>query len=344
MAEPVVYFKPGCPFGIRLRTALTLHRVPHQTVRFRDDEDGAARVRDVNDGNEISPTVHIAGEWLMNPHWREVRDATSNVPGRTGNGGATTAGNAVRRDQHTSTSQRPSRPWAGTVGWALNGAAFALVGYVVVAVTLGAGFERDLAAAAEREGVPVNAVATSTQAQITHDHPLYAFITGLFLLLPPAFLLRAAGKVRAEAGGRLAQLGWWSALATLFVWWIYVGLGLGLFADPENLPPLVRDFGQLTVPLVSALSLLALGSLVLACEAVRGADVTRRSARVATVISILLGALSLAALFATGFENPVAPIVIVPGALVLGIALRRSHRRPPAATVAHLRRSQRRPS
>ena len=56
-------------------------------------------------------------------------------------------------------------------------------------MTLGAGFERDLAAAAEREGVAVNAVATSTQAQITHDHPLYAFITGLFLLLPPAFLL-----------------------------------------------------------------------------------------------------------------------------------------------------------
>jgi len=334
MAEPVVYFKPGCPFGIRLRTALTLHRVPHQTVRFRDDEDGAARVRDVNDGNEISPTVHIAGQWLANPHWREVRDATSNVPGRTGNGGATTAGNIARRIQPTSTSQRPSQPWAGTVGWALNGAALALVGYVVVAVTLGAGFEQDLATAAEREGVAVNAVATSTQAQITHDHALYAFITQLFLLLPPAFLLRSAGKVRTGAGGRLAHLTWWSALATLLVWWTYAGLGLGLFADPEDLPPLVRDFGQLTVPLVSALSLLALGSLVFACEAVRGADVTRRSARVATVISILLGALSLVALFATGFEDPVAPIVIVPGALILGIALLRSHRRPPAATVA----------
>ncbi len=75
MEEPIVYFKPGCPFGIRLRTALTLHRVPHRSVRFRDDEDGAARVRDVNDGNEISPTVHIAGRWLTNPGWREVRDA-----------------------------------------------------------------------------------------------------------------------------------------------------------------------------------------------------------------------------------------------------------------------------
>jgi len=76
MDEPVVYFKPGCPFGIRLRTALTLHRVPHRSVRFRDDEEGAAQVRDVNAGNEISPTVHIAGRWLINPAWREVRDMT----------------------------------------------------------------------------------------------------------------------------------------------------------------------------------------------------------------------------------------------------------------------------
>ncbi|MGA9747078.1 MAG: hypothetical protein WBQ50_06450, partial [Nocardioides sp.] len=62
------------------------------------------------------------------------------------------------------------------------------------------------------------------------------------------------------------------------------------------------------------------------------ADVARRSAMVATVVSILLGAASLAALFATGFEDPVAPIVIVPGALILGIALRRSQRRPRAMT------------
>ncbi len=75
MDEPVVYFKPGCPFGIRLRTALTLHRVPHRSVRFRDDEDGAARVRAVNQGNEISPTVLVAGRWLVNPQWRDVRSA-----------------------------------------------------------------------------------------------------------------------------------------------------------------------------------------------------------------------------------------------------------------------------
>ena len=77
MRKPLVYFKPGCPFGLRLRIALALHRVPHRSVRFRDDEDGAARVRVVNDGNEISPTVHVAGRWLTNPSWREVRRAVS---------------------------------------------------------------------------------------------------------------------------------------------------------------------------------------------------------------------------------------------------------------------------
>ena len=28
MDDPTVYFRPGCPFGIRLRTALRIHRVP----------------------------------------------------------------------------------------------------------------------------------------------------------------------------------------------------------------------------------------------------------------------------------------------------------------------------
>lgn len=72
MSEPVVYYKPGCPFGIRLRAALTLHRVAHTAIRFRDNQAGAARVRAVNQGNEISPTVHVNGQWLTNPGWREV--------------------------------------------------------------------------------------------------------------------------------------------------------------------------------------------------------------------------------------------------------------------------------
>ncbi|MGO4599926.1 glutaredoxin domain-containing protein [Terrabacter sp. 2RAF25] len=68
----VIYYKPGCPFALRLRTALTMHRVPFTSIRFRDDEEGAAHVRAVNDGNEISPTVNVNGRWLTNPSWQDV--------------------------------------------------------------------------------------------------------------------------------------------------------------------------------------------------------------------------------------------------------------------------------
>lgn len=67
MNAPVVYYKPGCPFGIRLRLALRMHGVPFTAVRFRDDEEAAGRVRVVNQGNEISPTVRVNGRWLTNP-------------------------------------------------------------------------------------------------------------------------------------------------------------------------------------------------------------------------------------------------------------------------------------
>jgi mycoredoxin len=70
--RPMVFYKPGCPFGLRLQAMLTLHHVPHTSFRFRDGEVGAARVREANGGNEISPTVHVGNRWLTNPSWREV--------------------------------------------------------------------------------------------------------------------------------------------------------------------------------------------------------------------------------------------------------------------------------
>ncbi|MER7609934.1 hypothetical protein [Nocardioides sp. NPDC127503] len=233
----------------------------------------------------------------------------------------------ARGDQPVRRVDRERPPqWAASTGRAYVGAVSVLAGYVVVAVTIGAGFEQDLVAAAEREGVAVNALASSTQAQITQDHPVYALVTGLLLFVSPVFLVCAVGQIRTGAPVRLAQLSWWSALATLVVWWTYVALGLGLFADPENLPPLVRDFDVLTVPLVSALSLLALGSMVFAAEALRGSGVVRRAALATTIVSILLGVVSVVALVGAGFEDPVAPIVIVPGGLILGIALLRAQR------------------
>ncbi len=70
----VLYYKPGCPFGIRLRVGLWLKGVPYSALCFRDDEAGAAKVRDVNNGSEVSPTVRIGRRYLTNPSVREVLD------------------------------------------------------------------------------------------------------------------------------------------------------------------------------------------------------------------------------------------------------------------------------
>ena len=76
MTDLTLYYKPGCPFGIRLRAALRLHGIPFRAVKFKDDEEGAARVRAATD-QEISPTVHVGDQWLVNPRWREVADAAA---------------------------------------------------------------------------------------------------------------------------------------------------------------------------------------------------------------------------------------------------------------------------
>jgi mycoredoxin len=71
--EVLVYYTPGCPYWTALRVKLVLARIPFRAIRFRDDEDGAAAVRAVNDGNEMSPTVRIGEEWLTNPSLARVR-------------------------------------------------------------------------------------------------------------------------------------------------------------------------------------------------------------------------------------------------------------------------------
>jgi mycoredoxin len=73
---PIVYYKPGCPYAARLRAQLTVARVPHRSVRFRDDEEGAAAVRAHHEkGFELSPTVVVGSEYLTNPSLRQVREA-----------------------------------------------------------------------------------------------------------------------------------------------------------------------------------------------------------------------------------------------------------------------------
>jgi mycoredoxin len=68
---PIVYYKPGCLYAARLRAQLTVARIPHRSVRFRDDEEGAGAVRAHHEkGFELSPTVVVGAEYLTNPSLR----------------------------------------------------------------------------------------------------------------------------------------------------------------------------------------------------------------------------------------------------------------------------------
>lgn len=74
----VVYARPGCSWCLRLRLAL-LGRPQPTWVDIWDDDEAAAFVRSVNDGNETVPTVVIAGHPHTNPPPREVLRAVQST-------------------------------------------------------------------------------------------------------------------------------------------------------------------------------------------------------------------------------------------------------------------------
>jgi glutaredoxin len=74
-----VYYRPGCPFAVRLRARLTLARIPHRSVAFPRDPGGAAAVRGHTGGYETSPTVRIGETYLANPSLHEVRQALAAI-------------------------------------------------------------------------------------------------------------------------------------------------------------------------------------------------------------------------------------------------------------------------
>ncbi len=70
-----VYWRPGCPYCIRLRLTLRRHHVHPKMVNIWRDAEAAAFVRSVADGNETVPTVVIDGQAVVNPPPRMVVDA-----------------------------------------------------------------------------------------------------------------------------------------------------------------------------------------------------------------------------------------------------------------------------
>ena len=63
----VIYWRPGCGYCARLRSTLGQAADRATWVNIWQDEDAAAFVRSVNDGNEVVPTVVIDGVALTNP-------------------------------------------------------------------------------------------------------------------------------------------------------------------------------------------------------------------------------------------------------------------------------------
>jgi mycoredoxin len=71
--RPVVFWRPGCAYCLRLRIRLGRGARRALWVDIWRDPAGAAAVRAVNDGNETVPTVVVAGRPHTNPDPAWVR-------------------------------------------------------------------------------------------------------------------------------------------------------------------------------------------------------------------------------------------------------------------------------
>ncbi|GHE07179.1 glutaredoxin domain-containing protein [Streptomyces alanosinicus] len=72
--RPVVFWRPGCKYCLRLRIRLGRSARQVHWVDIWRDPAGAAAVRAANDGNETVPTVFVAGRPHTNPDPAWVRE------------------------------------------------------------------------------------------------------------------------------------------------------------------------------------------------------------------------------------------------------------------------------
>jgi mycoredoxin len=71
-SEIVLYTRPGCPYCFSLRIGLRRAGLAFREINIWDDQNAAAFVRSVADGNETVPTVVVRGVHMVNPSAREV--------------------------------------------------------------------------------------------------------------------------------------------------------------------------------------------------------------------------------------------------------------------------------
>ena len=67
VTEVTLYWRPWCPYCVRLRWQLRRARVPVREINIWEDADAAARVRDITGGDEVVPTVAVGLMTLVNP-------------------------------------------------------------------------------------------------------------------------------------------------------------------------------------------------------------------------------------------------------------------------------------
>ncbi|MER6037339.1 MULTISPECIES: glutaredoxin domain-containing protein [unclassified Streptomyces] len=82
--RPVVFWRPGCKYCLRLRFRLGREAGRLHWVDIWRDPAGAAAVRAVNNGDETVPTVLVADRPYVNPDPGWLRDRLSEAAGGGG--------------------------------------------------------------------------------------------------------------------------------------------------------------------------------------------------------------------------------------------------------------------
>ena len=64
---PIVYWRPGCGFCMRLMRGIEEAGLEIETRNIWEDSEAASFVRSVTGGNEIVPTVSLGDRNMVNP-------------------------------------------------------------------------------------------------------------------------------------------------------------------------------------------------------------------------------------------------------------------------------------
>ena len=69
------YWRPGCPFCMRMDRALAKYSIPATVHNIWQDPGAAAALRSIANGNETVPTIVVGPAAMVNPRIDEVIEA-----------------------------------------------------------------------------------------------------------------------------------------------------------------------------------------------------------------------------------------------------------------------------